>query len=94
MKKPEPGVMPRPVPSGPRGRFVGVVGVGKELYQVHLLETVGEAVVKRTVLAEGRLNKLNGKDVRGEGLAVTRANVNTANGKYLSELTDLWADAK
>ena len=94
MQKPEKGNTPRPVQSslavGQKGRFVGVVGVGKERYQVHLIETVGETVVRREVLYAGRLDTVQGKPVQGESLASTLSNVNVSVGKHLRDVSDLW----
>lgn len=73
-----------------KGRFVGVVGVGHERYQVHLIETVGEKVVRREVLSAGRTEMVKGKMVTGNSLAVTRADLNTAVARKLLDVTDLW----
>ena len=80
----------RTIPTGPKGRGLEVMAVGKELYQVFLLETVGGAVVKRTCIYEGRDHGKDGKVQRGETLAVTRGNLNAAIGRYMTDLSDLW----
>lgn len=93
MQKPAKGETSRPVvPVGERGRFIGAVAVGKERYQVHLLELVGDTVVRREVLNAGKVDKLSdGTTVRGDGLAVTLANINTAVSKFLrGGLSMLW----
>ena len=83
MKTPEKGNTPRPVvATGPKGRFVGLVQTAKERYQVHLIETVGETVVKRTVLYAGRTEP----DGRvGDSLPVALAQLNAAVGKQIRE---------
>lgn len=77
-------------PVGEKGRFVGLVGVGRERYQVHLLETVGQTVVKRTVLYAGRKDVVGGVEVQGDSLPAALANLNAAMGKHLREASDLW----
>lgn len=92
MQKPEKGNAPRAiVPSGPKGRFIGLVGSGHERYQVHLIETVGETVVRREVLYAGRKDMVRGVEVQGEGLAAALASLNAALGKHLRDnVSDLW----
>ena len=78
-------------PVGPKGRFVGLVGVGKERYQVHLIETVGQTVVRREVLYAGRKDVINGVEVQGDTLAAALSNLNAAMGKHLRDnVSDLW----
>lgn len=77
-------------PVGERGRFVGLVATGKERYQVHLIETVGQHVVRREVLAAGRLDTVGGKPVQGDTIASAFQSLNAAVGKYLREASDLW----
>lgn len=91
MKKPEPGNAPR----GPKGRFIGIVGTGRERYQIHLLETVGDTVVSREILRAGRKDRLKlpsgaEVEVQGDGLAVTRGNFNTEVARHLVDVSDLW----
>jgi hypothetical protein len=94
MQKPERGNTPRPVQqqlaTGLKGRFVGVVGVGKERYQTVLIETVGDVVVLREVLFAGRSDVVQGKPVQGDPLASTLSNVNVSIGKHLRDISDLW----
>lgn len=92
MQKPEKGNAPRPVvPTGPKGRFIGLVGVGHERYQVHLLETVGETVVRREVLYAGRKDIVRGVEVEGEGIAQSLHSLNAALGKHLRDnASELW----
>lgn len=94
MKKPKPGNTPRPsTQTGPRGRWVGIVAVAKGRYQIHLLETVGETVVKREVLVAGRKDVVNGREVRGETLAPALAALNVAVARHLREASDLWMES-
>ena len=92
MQKPEKGNTPRAVtPTGPRGRFVGLVGVGKERYQVHLVETIGEVVVKREVLLAGRRDVVQGVEVQGESLAVALEALKNALTKRIRDTaSELW----
>ena len=77
-------------PVGERGRFVGLVATGKGRYQVHLIETVGQHVVRREVLAAGRLDTVDGKPVQGDTIAAAYMGLNAAVGKHLREASDLW----
>lgn len=77
-------------PVGDRGRFIGLVAVGKERYQVHLIETVGQTVVRREVLYAGRTDTIGGKLVTGDGIAAAFSSLNSALGKHLREASDLW----
>lgn len=77
-------------PVGLKARFVGLVGAGKERYQVHLIEMVGEKVVKRTILHHGREEKVNGEVVCGDSIAVARSALLSAVGKHLTDVSDLW----
>lgn len=77
-------------PVGDKGRFIGVVAVGRERYQVHLIETVGTHVVRREVLYAGRMDTVGGKPVQGDTLAATFSNLNAALGKHLRDVSDLW----
>lgn len=80
-------------PVGERGRFVGLVATGKARYQVHLIETRGSEVVKRTVVAEGRADTVNGVLVRGDSLPVAMATVRAATTKHLlGSASDLWSE--
>ena len=86
-EKPQPKL-----PVGERGRFIGLVATGKERYQVHLLETAGESIVKRTVISEGRSDTVGGKLLRGDSLPVALAAVRAAMSKHLMQASDLWRD--
>ena len=78
-------------PTGPKGRFLGVVATGKELYQVHLLETVDGRIVTREVIDPGRENLQNGKKVSGNSLAVASAALMVAvSRKLIGNASSLW----
>lgn len=81
---------PKEEPKGDKGRFIGLVGTGHERYQVHLIETVGETVVKRTVIAPGRKEMVRGQMVEGETIAVALQSLTIARAKHLSDVSDLW----
>lgn len=89
MQKPKD--VPAAAPKGNRGRFVGLVVVAKNHYQVELIETVGQTVVRREVLAEGRGGVLNGKQVPGSTLPVALAELNVALSKHVRE-TSAWVE--
>jgi hypothetical protein len=93
MKTPPPTVTSAvpTAPKGPRGRFIGLVATGKERYQVVLLETVGDVVVKRVTLMAGRTDMVQGKQVTGDPLPNALLGINVALAKHLREATDLWA---
>jgi len=78
------------VPSGPKGRFLGLVASGKELYQVVMLETEGDRVVRRVVLEAGREETRGGKTVRGCSLATAMHAYNQEVSKRIREASDLW----
>jgi hypothetical protein len=80
----------QPQPSGPRGRFLGLVSTGKELYQVVMLETEGDRVVKRTVLEAGREETRGGKTARGASLAVALSAFTLETSRRIREASDLW----
>lgn len=84
--------VPEPLkPVGEKGRFVGLVGVGRERYQVHLIETVGQTVVRREVLYAGRQDVVGGVPVQGDTLAVSLSNLNAALGRHLRDtVSELW----
>jgi len=77
-------------PVGEKGRFVGLVAVGRERYQVHLIETVGQTVVRREVLSAGRGDVVDGKRIQGDTLAAAYSALTAAMGKHLREASDLW----
>lgn len=77
---------------GPRGRFVGLVATGKARYQVLLLETVGDVVVKREVIAAGRTDIVQGKEVTGDPLPNALLMLNMALAKRVREASDLWME--
>lgn len=80
----------KPETVGDKGRFIGIVGTGKERYQIHLIETLGEKVVRREILHAGRTELVQGRMTTGDGLAVTRANFNASVAKKLLDISDLW----
>lgn len=80
----------QPQSSGPRGRFLGLVATGKELYQVVMLETEGDRVVKRTPLEAGREETRNGKTVKGVSLAVALSSFTLETSRRIREASDLW----
>jgi|GEM_PF-4754551 hypothetical protein len=87
----EPAKKQVPQPSGPKGRFLGLVATGKELYQVHLLETVGDRIVTHAVVDKGRENTQDGKTVMGMSLAVAAGQLTIAvSRRLIAEASSLW----
>lgn len=91
MKTP-PVSQPPPAPKGHRGRFIGLVATGKARYQVILLETVGDAIVKREVISAGRTDTMDGKTVTGDPLPNALLMLNTGLTKRIREASDLWME--
>lgn len=89
MKTP-PVSQPPLVAKGHRGRFVGLVATGKARYQVVLLETVGDVVVRREVLSAGRTDTIQGEQVTGDPLPNALLQLNVGLTKRVREASDLW----
>jgi hypothetical protein len=66
------------------------VATSPERYQVVLLETVGDVVVKREVLEGGREEMYQGRRVKGASLAVAMSAFNTETSRRIREASDLW----
>lgn len=58
-----------PIPPTMFGRFVGLVAVGKERYQIHVLDVLGDVIEKREVYEAGKDDVVNGVTVPGLSLA-------------------------
>jgi hypothetical protein len=99
MKTPDAPAVPGKQPvkkAGPRGRFVGLVAVAPETYQVVVLDTEGVdegiEIVDISVPERGREKQFRGKMVSGVSLAVAFSALNTAVAKSLRDNpSELWA---
>jgi len=92
VQKPKVSESPKsPMPPSTAGRFVGLVAVGKERYQVHVLEMVGDVIEKREVYEAGKDDIVNGLPVPGLSLASAWYSFQQAAGKSVKDnASSLW----
>lgn len=73
------------------GRFVGLVAVGKERYQVQVLDVAGDVITKRETYEAGKDDVVNGVTVAGLSLASAWYAFQQAAGQRLKDrASELW----